>query len=54
MIGQLYSQVNASHSAIDYINAYFALFTLSVARGIEFSGLFHASYLVQILVDALR
>ena len=53
MVGQLNSQVNASHCMLDYINNYFALFTLWVAMAIEFSGLLHASYLVQFLVAAL-
>jgi hypothetical protein len=53
MIGQLTSQVNSSHCMLDYINNNFALFTLWVAMGIEFSGLLHASYLVQILVAKL-
>jgi hypothetical protein len=35
---------------LDYINNYFALFTLWVAMAIEFSGLLHSSYLIQILV----
>ena len=50
MIGQLNTQVNASHCMLDYIDNYFAVFTLWVAMAIEFSGLLHASYLVQILV----
>lgn len=45
--GQLNSQVNASHCMLDYINNFFALFTLWVAMGIEFSGLLHSSYLIQ-------
>jgi silicon transporter len=53
MIGQLNSQVNASLCMLDYINNYFALFTFWVAMAIEFSGLLHASYLVQMLVAAL-
>jgi len=50
MIGQLNSQVNASLCMLDYIDNYFSLFTLWVAMAIEFSGLLHASYLIQILV----
>ena len=50
MVGQLNTQVNASHCMLDYIDNYFAVFTLWVAMTIEFSGLLHASYLVQILV----
>jgi len=53
MIGQLNTQVNASHCMLDYINNLFAVFTLLVALGIEFSGLLHASYLVQYLVGAM-
>ena len=53
MIGQLNSQVNASHCMIDYIDNYFALFTLYVAMLIEFSGLLHASYLIQYLVGMM-
>ena len=46
-IGQLASQVNASHCMLDFINNYFALFTLYIALAIEFSGLLHAVYVVQ-------
>jgi hypothetical protein len=53
MVGQLNSQVNASHCMLDYIDNYFALFTLYVAMLIEFSGLLHASYLIQILVGLM-
>jgi len=53
MIGQLNSQVNASHCMLDYIDNYFALFTLWVAMAIEFSGLLHASYVIQLTVGAL-
>jgi silicon transporter len=53
MVGQLNSQVNASLCMLDYINNYFAIFTLWVAMGIEFSGLLHTSYLIQLLVGAL-
>jgi len=52
-VGQLNTQVNASHCMLDYIDTYFGLFTLWVAMGIEFSGLLHSSYLVQMLVAAL-
>ena len=50
MIGQLNTQVNASHCMLDYINNYFAKFTVWVAMGIEYSGLLHASYLIQLIV----
>uniref|UniRef100_A0A7S3P3H9 Silicon transporter n=1 Tax=Amphora coffeiformis TaxID=265554 RepID=A0A7S3P3H9_9STRA len=50
MIGQLNTQVNASHCMLDYNNTHFMTFTLYVAMGIEASGLLHASYLIQIIV----
>jgi len=53
MVGQLNSQVNASHHMLDYVNNYFGLFTLWVANLIEFSGLLHASYVIQLLVGQL-
>jgi silicon transporter len=53
MIGQLTSQVNASHCMLDYINNYFAVFTVYVAMAIEWSGLLHASYLIAFLVGWL-
>lgn len=53
MVGQLNTQINASHCMLDYIDTYFALITLYVSLAIEFSGLLHASYLVQMLVGAL-
>lgn len=37
----------------DYINNWFGLFTLQVARLIEFSGLLHCCYLVQIIFAKL-
>jgi silicon transporter len=53
MIGQLNSQVTASLCMLDYINNYFAVFTLWVSNAIEFSGLLHSSYLIQMLVAKL-
>ena len=52
-LGQLNTQVNASHHMLDYLNNYFGLFTLWVANLIEFSGLLHASYIIQYLVGAI-
>lgn len=52
MAGQLNSQVNASHCMLDYINNYFAVFTFYVAMAIEFSGLLHFSYVIQLAVAA--
>ena len=51
MVGQLNSQVNASHCMLDYINNFFATFTFWVAMAIEFSGLLHSSYVVSMLVS---
>jgi len=53
MVGQLNTQVNASLCMLDYTNSYFALFTLWVAMFIEFTGLLHVSYLMQIAVAKL-
>eukprot|EP00956_Cyclotella_meneghiniana_P000712 scaffold758_cov36-Cyclotella_meneghiniana.AAC.1 len=38
---------------IDYINNYFALFTLYVAMSVEFSGVMHSSYLIQNILSAI-
>ena len=48
MIGQLTAQVNAANCMLDFINNYFMLFTVYVSLFIEFSGLLHSVYLVQI------
>ena len=48
MIGQLTAQVNAANCMLDFINSYFMLFTNYVSLAIEFSGLLHSVYLVQI------
>lgn len=53
MCGQLNSQVNASHCMLDYLNTWPNYFTLRVAKAIEFSGVVHASYIIQIIVTAL-
>ena len=53
MVGQLNTQVNASLYMLDYVNNYFAVFTLYVAMLIEFSGLLHSAYVVQLLVTKL-
>uniref|UniRef100_A0A7S2H182 Silicon transporter n=1 Tax=Helicotheca tamesis TaxID=374047 RepID=A0A7S2H182_9STRA len=50
MIGQLATQVNASHCMLDYINSYFGVFTFYTAMAIEFSGLMHVSYFIQMVV----
>merc|ERR1712242_150802 len=53
MVGQLNSQVNASHCMLDYLDNWFGLFTLYFANFVEFTGLLHASYLVAIIVGLL-
>lgn len=52
MVGQLNSQVNASHCMLDYLNSTANYFTLCCCMAVEFSGLVHASYIIQILVAA--
>jgi len=47
VVGQLTSQVNASHCMLDYINNYFMVFTYWVAAGIEVTGVMHTSYLIR-------
>ena len=53
LIGQLPSQINASHCQIDFINNYVSLFTLYTALLIEFSGVMHSSYLIQYIISAI-
>jgi len=38
---------------VDYINNYFALFTLYTAMTVEFSGIMHSSYLIQNVLSAI-
>jgi hypothetical protein len=49
MIGKISAQVNASRCMLDYVNNIFAYFTFQVARAIEFSGLLHCCYPVQMI-----
>jgi len=49
MIGKISAQVNASRCMLDYVNNWFAYFTLQVSRAIEFSGLLHCCYPVQMI-----
>ena len=53
VVGQLTSQVNAAVCMLDFINNYFMLFTVYIALAIEFSGLLHSVYLVQILFSKI-
>eukprot|EP00529_Nitzschia_sp_RCC80_P021412 CAMPEP_0113454882 /NCGR_PEP_ID=MMETSP0014_2-20120614/8092_1 /TAXON_ID=2857 /ORGANISM="Nitzschia sp." /LENGTH=412 /DNA_ID=CAMNT_0000346301 /DNA_START=74 /DNA_END=1308 /DNA_ORIENTATION=+ /assembly_acc=CAM_ASM_000159 len=48
IIGQLTSQINASHCMLDYINNHFMTFTLWVALCIEKTGIMHFSYFIQL------
>ena len=50
MIGQLSSEVNASLCMLDYINNVFAVMTVYVALALEFSGILHGAYLIQMIV----
>merc|ERR1712194_388973 len=55
MVGQLMAQVNATNSMLDTINNKFVLYFVAYASMvIEMSGLFHATYLVQILYAKLN
>ena len=47
MIGKISAQVNASRCMLDYVNNYFAYFTLQVSMLVEASGLLHCCYVVQ-------
>jgi len=53
ILGQLTTQVNASYHMIDFIDNYFALFTLYVTMIVEFSGIMHSSYLIQNILSAI-
>ena len=53
MLGQLTAQVNAANCMLDFINNYFMLFTTYVSLAIEYSGLLHSVYLVQIFLSAV-
>ena len=53
MYGQLSSEVNASLCMLDYLNNWFAVFTVYVALALEFSGCIHAGYLIQMIVCKL-
>ena len=53
MIGQLNTQVTASHCMLDYTNTRFMTFTLYVTLAIEASGILHSSYMIHILVSKL-
>jgi len=47
IIGQLTSQINAASSMLDFVDNWFMLFTTWLSFAVEFSGILHAVYLVQ-------
>ena len=53
VLGQLHTQVNATYCMIDFINNYFALFTLYTTMVIEFSGVMHSAYLIKAFLSAV-
>ena len=53
ILGQLAAQVNASNCMLDFINNYFMVFTTYMSLMIEFTGLLHSVYLVQILFSKI-
>jgi len=53
MIGQLTAQVNASYCMLDFLNNYFVLFTTYISLCIEWTGLLHSVYLIQMLFSRL-
>jgi len=53
MLGQLTSQLNAAVCMLDFTNKYLMLFTTYMSLLVEFSGLLHSVYLVQILFAKL-
>jgi hypothetical protein len=54
ILGQLTAQVNAAFCMLDFINNYFMLYFVTyISMAIEFSGLLHSVYLVQIFFSKL-
>jgi Silicon transporter len=53
MYGQLSSEVNAALCMLDYVNNWFGVITVYVALALEFTGILHAGYLIQMIVCAL-
>eukprot|EP00299_Pterocystis_sp_00344_P009251 c3833_g1_i1.p1 GENE.c3833_g1_i1~~c3833_g1_i1.p1 ORF type:complete len:483 (-),score=110.88 c3833_g1_i1:93-1505(-) len=49
ILGQLTSQIIASDCMLDFINNYLMVFTTYVALAIEFSGILHSVYLIQMI-----
>ena len=53
IIGQLNPHINITCHMLDFTNNYLVLFTLWVANLIEFSGLLHSCYVIQLIVRKL-
>jgi len=53
MIGKISAQVNASRCMLDYVDNLFAYFTFWFSMAIEFSGLLHCCYVVQMVFAKL-
>lgn len=51
VFGQLVAQINAAHCMLDYINNYVMLAAAYLALAIEASGICHAVYFVQLVVE---
>jgi len=52
-LGQLTAQVNATKCMLDFCNSYFVNITIRISLLIEYSGLLHCVYLVQIFFSVL-
>jgi Silicon transporter len=50
MYGQLSSEVNAAICMLDYLDNWFGVMTVYVALGLEFTGILHSGYLIQMIV----
>mmetsp|Transcript_5249 Transcript_5249/g.8084 ORF Transcript_5249/g.8084 Transcript_5249/m.8084 type:complete len:524 (+) Transcript_5249:75-1646(+) len=53
MVGQLNTQVNASICMIDFINNYVSLFTFWCCMVVEFVGIVHSSYAIQMAIGSM-
>jgi silicon transporter len=53
ILGQLTAQVNAANCMLDFINTRFMVFTTYVSLAIEYSGLLHSVYLVQVIFSKI-
>jgi hypothetical protein len=53
ILGQVNTEINASYCMIDYLNTYFALFTVYAALALEWLGIVHAAYLIKNVMSAI-